>query len=118
MFLVFLGRLASCLHKQHRTPEDPLSVSLHITFLFHPDFTSTVPYSFFVLESDSEEPPRGQAHSPLGALPQPSVSPLHIFSLSTMQIFIKTSTGKTITLEVESADTVENVRLRIQDEEG
>jgi ubiquitin len=29
-----------------------------------------------------------------------------------MQIFVKTLTGKTITLEVESADTIEKVKRR------
>jgi len=35
-----------------------------------------------------------------------------------MQIFIKTLTGKTITLEVEPTDTIENVKQKIQDKEG
>ena len=35
-----------------------------------------------------------------------------------MQIFVKTLTGKTITLEVESADTIEVVKSEIQEKEG
>ncbi len=31
-----------------------------------------------------------------------------------MQIFVKTLTGKTITLEVESSDTIENIKAKIQ----
>jgi len=35
-----------------------------------------------------------------------------------MQIFVKTLTGKTITLEVEPSDTIERVKQLIQDKEG
>lgn len=34
-----------------------------------------------------------------------------------MQIFVKTLTGKTITLDVEPSDTIENVKSKIQDKE-
>ncbi|XP_013865754.1 ubiquitin-like [Austrofundulus limnaeus] len=35
-----------------------------------------------------------------------------------MQIFVKTLTGKTITVEVEHGDTIETVKAKIQEKEG
>ena len=35
-----------------------------------------------------------------------------------MQIFVKTLTGKTITVDAESADTVEMIKAKIHDKEG
>jgi ubiquitin len=35
-----------------------------------------------------------------------------------MQIFVKTLTGKTITLDVDPNDTIESVKAKIQDKEG
>ena len=35
-----------------------------------------------------------------------------------MQIFVKTLTGKTITLDVEPSDAIDDVKRKIQDKEG
>lgn len=35
-----------------------------------------------------------------------------------MQVFIKTLTGKTVTIDAEPGDTIENIKQKIQEKEG
>ena len=50
----------------------------------------------------------------------PKVSTLHLVRrlIGGMQIFVKTFTGKTITLKVKPSDSIENVKAKVQDKEG
>ena len=42
----------------------------------------------------------------------------HSIKNNTMQIFVKTLTGKTITLDTEASDSIADIKQKIQDKEG
>jgi ubiquitin len=43
---------------------------------------------------------------------------IHEYNRGCLQIFVKTLTGKTITLKVDPSDNIENVKVKIEDKEG
>ena len=64
------------------------------------------------------------SHLATRALPVPLHSCAHLCCsalqvlIGSQQIFVKSLTGKTITLEVDSSDTVDALKQKIQDTEG
>jgi ubiquitin len=48
----------------------------------------------------------------------PSVDVTNLNRRGSMQIFVKTLTGKTITIDVDASETIQSVKVKIQDKEG
>jgi ubiquitin len=64
-----------------------------------------------VFQSSSSAPSRGYTAST-------SASNYSYSSGGSMQIFVKTLTGKTLTLDVDPSDDIDTIRQKIQDKEG
>ena len=53
-----------------------------------------------------------------GAAPSATGLPLRLRGGDSQQLFIKTLSGKTVSVDVDSADTIAAVKAKIQDKEG
>ena len=90
-------------HPLHHTPEHaPKIASTSHPALFRPDRPA---------------PTHRRTPGPLASADR-APHPLSQNNQAIMQIFVKTLTGKTVTLEVEPSDSIENVKAKIQDKEG
>ena len=106
------GVAATALRDAHRVPD---THPLHHTPEHAPKIAHTPHPTLF--RPSRPAPTHRRTPGPLASADR-APHPLSQNNQAIMQIFVKTLTGKTVTLEVEPSDSIENVTAKIQDKEG
>lgn len=110
-----------CLYKLYVTKEQTNFVSLTLYALVQNPTTEdweNVTMTFIANELELIKEKKGAEKAKAQAAKNKMVKKEEESGLGSMQIFVKTLTGKTITLEVEPGNSIEEIKQKIQDKEG